>query len=133
MCYFRFVHFDRVQVVLTELGKMEDGILKNRASKDKFFRKRDRERENAKRCRKDEEDDRQGKRRRSEAPGFALEGAFAPVAISRAGSVPLLNARQSVHDARIEGLAYANNLSSAQKLRAMLLGGPEQGGDCGLE
>ncbi|XP_055351574.1 5'-3' exoribonuclease 2-like [Paramacrobiotus metropolitanus] len=124
-----FVNLERVQHVLTELGKMEDGILKNRMHKAKIDRRREKERERAKRRRDGEEDDRDAKRRRSDGPAYALNGAFSPAAVGRGGAPqPLSNARETIHQARVDSFRFAQpqntNLTSAQALRAMLIGGP---------
>lgn len=130
-----FVDYQRVQVILKELGRMEDVILKNRLSKAKFERRRDRERERAQQKRRqyDEEEaaanEPPHKRQRTLQGAFARsnegasDGLFAAVPVNAFSATPAgqySNVRQAVHQARQSAHQQAN-MSSAQRLRAMLV------------
>jgi len=112
------VNLSRVQLIMTELGKMEDNIFKERQRRELDFRARNK----AKRRRERMEGQRQ--------PRWMTEGQFAPQALGggrRGGMEAVTNAKEQAYQMRREGMAaMANadqNRSAAKALKDMLKSG----------
>lgn len=103
------VNMERVQLIMTELGEMEDQIFKRRQQNEIAFRKRQKERKKMQKM--------------NSRPAWVPEGQFAPVPITDNPS-PVQNARKEAYEMRMEGMSKTqknfNNLDAAQALKAML-------------
>lgn len=107
------VNLTRVQLVLTELGEMEDEIFKKRRETELDFKRRDSEKKK-RQCRS-----------LNEAPRFIPGGQFAPSALGSATS-PLSRPHQSIMEARQHAMNHSarpgsqSNEDAAAALRNML-------------
>jgi 5'-3' exoribonuclease 2 len=101
------VNLPRVQMMMTELGTVEDEIFKSRREKDLHFKQKARDRKRA------------AKRARSmyDNPAYTPQGQFAPSPLSASPS-PIINPRQEAYQMR------QLSMSAAANLRAQLKGGP---------
>ena len=99
------VNLSRVQFVLSELGKVEDEIFKNRRAKDLEFRRRDKER---------------NKRMRGgdDKPKWMLTGQYNPAPV-QGGSNPIHNPRQTAADMRRQVHTTQQNQSFDNSANAM--------------
>ncbi|XP_074643566.1 5'-3' exoribonuclease 2-like [Tubulanus polymorphus] len=110
------VNLERVQVVLSGLGEVEDEIFKKRRQTELDFRRRDKEK----------------KRRNNQygRPSFMSGGQYAPQKIG-AGVNPISNPRQTAYQGRMQQTAQYStaasdrNQEAAQALKAMLVNGEE--------
>ncbi|KAK2152260.1 hypothetical protein LSH36_334g06001 [Paralvinella palmiformis] len=96
------VNLERVQLVLSDLGEVEDEIFKKRREKDFAS---------------------------AERPSFLLGGQFAPKALGSAGD-PVLNPRQAAAGMRAQSTNFStsSNEEAAASLRSMLTNGSEAQG-----
>ncbi|XP_043483313.1 5'-3' exoribonuclease 2 homolog [Leptopilina heterotoma] len=90
------VNLDRVQLIMSDLGNMEDEIFKKRQQNELAFKQREK-----------------NKKRRMEAisnfkPQWVPSGQFAPVALGKSVN-PVHNARQEAYLMRVEGRNYNTN------------------------
>ncbi|XP_070576622.1 5'-3' exoribonuclease 2-like [Ptychodera flava] len=110
------VNLERVQLMMTDLGEMEDAIFKKRRQSDLNFRRNQRERKK--------------RMKRSSAPAFIPAGQYAP---QRVGSSPsaIQNPRQEAYQMRMAATPPSSwnrrqdlaNIDAAQALKAMLTDG----------
>lgn len=109
------VNLERVQLVLTDLGEMEDEIFKKRRETDLDFKRRDLEKKK-----------RQRRYESADAPRFIPGGQFAPAALG-SRVAPLMNPRESIADLRQQARNFSNsNQSAALALRSELVA-PDKG------
>lgn len=119
------VDLSRVQMVLQELGYVEDEIFKKRQENDLAYKRR---------LKANKERDRQ-KRQRMDAPLWTPSGQFSPHAITNTPS-PIVSPRQEAYAMRQQAMSHSfgsspqdvANKSAAANLRAMLVT-PSPGGN----
>ncbi|XP_014676805.1 PREDICTED: 5'-3' exoribonuclease 2-like [Priapulus caudatus] len=99
---------ERIQMILSELGEMEDLTFQQRQLKELEFRRRDKDKKKRMRMEKG----------RIEKPSFMMGGQYAPQAPGRGGTIH--NPRQTATDMRSNDPQNAANKNAAAELRAML-------------
>ncbi|KAK3752419.1 hypothetical protein QZH41_008621, partial [Actinostola sp. cb2023] len=114
-----FVDLDRVQLVLTELGLVEDEIFKKRQQDNIQFKQRMKARK-----------EREKRQRQNSSPLWTPDGQFSPHALG-AGSNPgaVTSPRQQAYDMRKQGMNLTqnkSNQSAAADLRSMLTKGKDE-------
>ncbi|XP_064394780.1 5'-3' exoribonuclease 2-like [Halichondria panicea] len=106
------VNLARVQLILKELGLVEDEIFQRRRQNDVSYRRRQRD----------------NKRRRvNDSPKWTPRGQFAPVAIG-SETAPVQNARQEAYQMR-QTASLSANQSAAANLKQQLKGSAEPSND----
>ncbi|XP_041353500.1 5'-3' exoribonuclease 2-like isoform X2 [Gigantopelta aegis] len=105
------VNLERVQLVLKDLGEVEDEIFKKRRDTDLDFKRRDKEKK--KRLKREK----MGSR-----PHFMAGGQFAPQPIGR-NTGPVHNPREAAYNMRMQ-----SNAAAADSLRAMISNGSDPQG-----
>ncbi|RZF36370.1 hypothetical protein LSTR_LSTR002966 [Laodelphax striatellus] len=95
------VNLNRVQLIMSDLGEMEDEIFKNRQKTELMFKERNRQRKRREKMAK-----------MNERPAWTPTGQFAPQALGRGGSggggvAPIQNARQEAYQMRMQGMQRA--------------------------
>jgi 5'-3' exoribonuclease 2 len=106
------VNPDRVQMIMQDLGLMEDGIFKERQSRELSFRARNK-----------------SKRRREKldnsGPKWMPRGQLAPMALGGKSDVaPSTNVKSDAFNMRREGMGYGQaNQDAAKSMKAMLKSG----------
>ncbi|KAL3873789.1 hypothetical protein ACJMK2_036874, partial [Sinanodonta woodiana] len=111
------VNLERVQLVMSDLGEVEDEIFKKRRETELDFRRRDKEKKKR-------------MRRNNDNPRFIPRGQFAPQPLGRSGGpAAISNPRQQAYQMRTQGMhtsAVEKNLGkldSSEALKAMMYSG----------
>lgn len=105
------VNLHYVQLILTELGKVEDEIFKRRRETEMEFRRRNKEKRMRAKMQKIDE---------YSAPRFIPEGQFAPTPLGNS-STPVRNARlEAAHMRQASMSAVSANYSEAARLKSLL-------------
>ncbi|GBL98516.1 5'-3' exoribonuclease 2 [Araneus ventricosus] len=108
------VDLSRVQLIMTDLGEVEDEIFKRRQESELAFRARQRDRK------------KRMKMNRDDRPAWTPGGQFSPMSLSRNPS-PVHNPRQQAYQMRMDSSHRGSNQDSAkQKLESMMV--PENSG-----
>ncbi|XP_064599809.1 5'-3' exoribonuclease 2-like, partial [Liolophura sinensis] len=110
------VNLSRVQLVMADLGEVEDQIFKTRRDNELNFRRRNKEKKKRLKQFKDR-------------PNWTPRGQFAPQPIGNRPS-PIHNPKQTAMDMRVQGRNYGTSADSSNKeaaaaLRSMLKNGEE--------
>lgn len=106
------VYLERVQLILSELGEMEDEIFRSRQQNELNFRARNK--------------DRRRREKTAKGPAFIPNSQFTPVPIGSQPR-PFLNPRQTAYQIRTQSTAA--NADAAKQLKSMLRPAEEGGGD----
>lgn len=85
-----FVNLSRVQLIMTDLGEVEDEIFKSRQQRELAFKQRNKEKKKRMKLMNDK-------------PAWIPQGQFAPVPIG-SSPAPVQNARQEAYHMRIQGM-----------------------------
>ncbi|XP_075222550.1 5'-3' exoribonuclease 2 Rat1 isoform X2 [Lycorma delicatula] len=90
------VNLDRVQLIMSDLGDMEDEIFKKRQQTELMFKERNKFRKRQEKMMK----------RNNDRPAWTPQGQFAPTPVGRE-MAPIQNARQEAYNMRIQGMQHA--------------------------
>ncbi|GIY73128.1 5'-3' exoribonuclease 2 [Caerostris darwini] len=101
------VELSRVQLIMTDLGDVEDEIFKRRQESELSFRARQKDRK------------KRMKMNRDDRPAWTPGGQFSPMSASRTPS-PVQNPRQEAYQMRMSSSSSPANQNSRQKLESML-------------
>ncbi|XP_076360211.1 5'-3' exoribonuclease 2 Rat1 isoform X3 [Tachypleus tridentatus] len=94
-----FVNLSRVQLIMTDLGEVEDEIFKSRQQRELAFKQRNKEKKKRMKLMNDK-------------PAWIPQGQFAPVPIG-SSPAPVQNARQEAYHMRIQGMHSSSHSSSS--------------------
>jgi len=87
------VNLDRVQLIMSDLGDMEDEIFKKRQEREVSFRLRDKQKKE------------RMKRMKEFQPSWVPKGQFEPQALGQGRQVPsIVNPRQEAYNMRMQGM-----------------------------
>ncbi|XP_053737579.1 5'-3' exoribonuclease 2 [Synchiropus splendidus] len=105
-----YVNLERVEMIMTSVGVVEDNIFKKRKEDDENFKKRMKEKK--KRMKMEQQ-----------GPSFMTGGHFAPHALGRPGQPAVVhNARHQAYNMRMQSME-SHNKDAAQSLKAMMKNG----------
>eukprot|EP00105_Crassostrea_gigas_P029751 XP_011451785.1 PREDICTED: 5'-3' exoribonuclease 2 [Crassostrea gigas] len=110
------VNLERVQVVMSDLGEVEDEIFKRRRDTELEFRRRNKQRK-------------EREKRFSQGPRWTPGGQFAPqpVGHSHSGPSAISNPRQEVAKGRMDTMRDSANKNAAAELKAMMTKDDQRG------
>nr|XP_022333433.1 5'-3' exoribonuclease 2-like isoform X3 [Crassostrea virginica] len=110
------VNLERVQVVMTDLGEVEDEIFKRRRETELSFRRRDKQRK-------------EREKRFAEGPRWTPGGQFAPQPLghSHSSPSPVNNPRQEAARGRMDTMRNSANKNAAAELKAMMTKDDQRG------
>ncbi|KAH9503017.1 5'-3' exoribonuclease 2, partial [Bulinus truncatus] len=106
------VNLGRVQLVMSELGKVEDEIFKKRRETELDFKRRDKQKKQ-----------RMKMQQNAQRPKWMMGGQFAPQALGRSGSSSVIsNPRQSAYESRKQNMStYSGAGGAAAELKSLLV------------
>ncbi|KAJ8309493.1 hypothetical protein KUTeg_014367 [Tegillarca granosa] len=101
------VNLSRVQLIMKDLGEVEDEIFKKRRETELDFKRRNKEK-------------RKRMRRQNDRPKWMPGGMLKPQPLGHSGSNPVSNPRQQAYQMRMQSTASSSNASAAEELRSMM-------------
>ncbi|CAL1532127.1 unnamed protein product [Lymnaea stagnalis] len=104
------VNLSRVQLVMSDLGKVEDEIFKKRRETELDFRRRDKQKKQ-----------RMKQQQNAQRPKWMMGGQFAPQALGKPGSLnAVANPRQAAFESRKQNMSTSGGGGAAAELKSLM-------------